>query len=527
MCTFGSKDIHVIKQLFHVEKRTKPVVLEEPLSPASGRRERAGQIEEVWRMIQVQCSCVTQKSLQIAVVVYSQRGCRSNRRMSHNSIFRHKAVCLSQSRSKREDQNCAQELVLANALGWTRHVRIFDTLTTVTFVHELAGDKPYFFGSKPTELDCAVFGTLGQIRFQMENSTFEDMLNSKLAEIVIFVFLIRAKVSDSKYNVIWCSSIVRCVTNIALTEELFYRQISQTCCLGWPTEVGILARLGRVSHPWRHGETKEMKQLRHSSNFVKCFGCTENKGRGDAETRSFESQRTPLFDASWFCCSSLLGRDSNWSGENVARFPESEIWQARTAWKGSWCCSTVNCELEKKCTLISGDFLQTRPVRFHTTCPNRQIGDTDTRTNLVTYHCPLSLKCKFVRTEKGEVKSELSWNLNPVWMKGGRFQTAQARSTEQKGYFSDTRIKTGCLETSSNFQKTICPEIILRKIGTRPDFCQILVFLWRILCLRVILTFVEILDLNLVRLLMSILFVVLVRVGKSAEMFLRSPKIAQ
>jgi len=44
----------------------------------------------------------------------------------------------------------------------------------------MAGNKSFFMGDKPTEVDCSMFGMIAQILWNMPDSPFEQMLDGKM-----------------------------------------------------------------------------------------------------------------------------------------------------------------------------------------------------------------------------------------------------------------------------------------------------------------------------------------------------------
>lgn len=44
----------------------------------------------------------------------------------------------------------------------------------------MAGNKPFFMGDKPTEVDCSMFGMIAQVLWNMPDSPFEQLLEGKM-----------------------------------------------------------------------------------------------------------------------------------------------------------------------------------------------------------------------------------------------------------------------------------------------------------------------------------------------------------
>ncbi|KAK7499330.1 hypothetical protein BaRGS_00009305 [Batillaria attramentaria] len=60
-------------------------------------------------------------------------------------------------------------------------------------VADFLGDKKFFCGDQPTEVDCAMFGMLSQILFHMVGSRHEQHVRENLPNIVAYVERMKAK----------------------------------------------------------------------------------------------------------------------------------------------------------------------------------------------------------------------------------------------------------------------------------------------------------------------------------------------
>lgn len=57
----------------------------------------------------------------------------------------------------------------------------------------LLGDKPYFMGDEPTELDCAIFGMLSQLQWNSAGSPYLQMLESDFKNLSAYCFRVKEK----------------------------------------------------------------------------------------------------------------------------------------------------------------------------------------------------------------------------------------------------------------------------------------------------------------------------------------------
>ncbi|KAK7069366.1 hypothetical protein SK128_002949, partial [Halocaridina rubra] len=55
------------------------------------------------------------------------------------------------------------------------------------------GDKPFFMGAAPTEVDCAIFGTLAQIQWNSPGSPYLQMFDSKFPNLAAYCMRVKEK----------------------------------------------------------------------------------------------------------------------------------------------------------------------------------------------------------------------------------------------------------------------------------------------------------------------------------------------
>lgn len=71
---------------------------------------------------------------------------------------------------------------MAEAQGMGRHTKhevIEMGLKDLKAISAYLGKKPYFTGETPTELDCAMFGSLAQVLWNMPSSPYESLFEGR------------------------------------------------------------------------------------------------------------------------------------------------------------------------------------------------------------------------------------------------------------------------------------------------------------------------------------------------------------